>query len=99
MSLDEGFAKFHHDNPHIYAALKRIAHRLVATGRRRLSMKMIWEVARHDLMLLTITDDEFKFNNNYTSRYARLLMEREPDLAGVFETRELRTDTSMEATP
>jgi hypothetical protein len=34
--------------------------------------------------------EEFKLNNNYTSRYARLLMEREAGLSGLFATRELR---------
>jgi hypothetical protein len=33
---------------------------------------------------------EWKLNNNYRSRFARLIMDNEPDLAGVFETRELK---------
>jgi hypothetical protein len=35
--------------------------------------------------------DDFKLNNNYHSRYARLIMEREPGLDGFFETRGLRS--------
>ena len=40
------------------------------------------------------TTDEhsgFKLNNNYRSRYARLIMEQEADLEGVFQIRELTT--------
>ena len=32
----------------------------------------------------------FKLNNNYKAEYARLIMTREPDLEGFFETRALR---------
>ena len=38
-------------------------------------------------------DDQFRLNNNWTGMYARLLMENEPTLAGLFETRELRSST------
>ena len=36
---------------------------------------------------------DFKLNNNYVSRYARLIMAQEADLEGVFETRERKGNT------
>jgi hypothetical protein len=38
----------------------------------------------------TTGDAGFKLNDHFTSRYARLLMQREPDLYGLFETRAVR---------
>lgn len=37
------------------------------------------------------TRAEFTINNSFRSRYARLIMANEPDLVGLFETRQLRT--------
>jgi hypothetical protein len=89
-TLDDRFHAFHAENPHVYAALREKALELVAAGRKRLSIKMLFEVLRWE-HLLTTTDPDFKLNNNYHSRYARLLMDRNPTLRGVFETRELHS--------
>ena len=51
-------------------------------------MKMLFEVVRWNRLLRT-GDRGFKLNNNFTAYYARLLMEREPELRGMFETRKL----------
>lgn len=84
------FEKFHASNPHVYAELVRLARQAVAKGRTRFGMKALWEVMRWHFWLNT-TDTDFRLNNNYSSRYARLIMQQEADLRGVFETRELRT--------
>jgi hypothetical protein len=34
--------------------------------------------------------EDFKLNDHYTSRYARLIVAHEPDLAELFELRRLR---------
>ena len=54
---------------------------------------MLFEVLRWEWIIRGLPDtaEEFKLNNNYTSRYARLIMESEPGLEGVFETRRLTT--------
>jgi hypothetical protein len=55
-------------------------------------MKMLWETCRYFTILGASLDDEpFRLNNNFTSRYARLLADQEPELADVFETRRLRS--------
>lgn len=80
--------RFHRQHPEVYAALRRLALGKRRSGARRIGMKALWEVARWEL---ECGDDEgFKLNNNYTAWYARLLMEREPELAEAFETRRRR---------
>jgi hypothetical protein len=90
LTIDEAFAVFHEANPWVYKALVRLARRYLTTGRTRIGAKALFEVLRWEWSMATV-DDEFKLNNNFTSRYARLIMATEPDLADVFEVRELRT--------
>lgn len=87
-SIDEAFAAFHAENPHVYAELKMLALRARRRGASRIGIGMLFEVLRWRRTLRTDGDD-FKLNNNYRSRYARML-NTEPELAGCFETRELR---------
>ena len=86
--IQEAFQKFHTDNPHVYDELVALARGLVAAGHRLIGIGMLFEVLRWQQMLAT-TGDTFKLNNNYRSRYARLIMDREIDLRYVFETRRL----------
>lgn len=89
-TLDEQFAEFHAANPQVYEELVRLARKAAASGHRRLGVGMLWEVMRWNaLFRVAHGETEFKLNNNFRSRYARLVMEREPDLTDVFETREL----------
>ena len=87
--LDIAFSDYHTANPHVADMLARLARQARARGRTRIGMKMLFEVVRWEHTLTTT--GEFKLNNNLTSRYARLLMNEHPDLAGMFETRELHT--------
>lgn len=90
-TIEGQFLAFHAANPWVYRELVKLARQLVARGRRRIGMKMLFEVLRWEWYMRT--DDpssSWKLNNNYTARYARLIEGTEPDLAGVFETRELR---------
>ena len=87
-TLEEQFAAFHSANPHVYQALRRHALAMVRRGHRRIGIKMLFEVLRWQYAMSTVDPaSEFTLNNNYTSFYARLLMDNEPDLVGVFETR------------
>lgn len=89
-TIDEAFDLFHTANPWVYDALVRLARDLVAAGRERVGIGMLFEVLRWQWALGTADPtSEFKLNNNYRSRYARLIMSRETDLDGVFETRAL----------
>jgi hypothetical protein len=91
-TLAERFDAFHADNPHVYDTLVRLAREwLDVTGLPRLGIKMLFERARWEIAIATQATD-FKLNNDYTAFYARLLMAREPDLAGLFELRRSAAD-------
>jgi hypothetical protein len=88
--MDRRFWEFHNANPRVYDELVRLARRAVERGRRRVGIRMLWEVMRWRLTI--DTDDrhsDFKLNDHYHSRYARLIMRREKDLVGVFHLRQL----------
>jgi hypothetical protein len=87
--IEERFREFHLANPQVYYALHDLAMRLARQGRRRIGVKMLWETLRYSYSFAT-DGDEYKLNNVFTSRYARLLMDQEPELRGLIETRALR---------
>ena len=88
--IERAFWAFHDDNPHVYDRLVLLSRDLQARGRLRIGIGMLFEVLRwHHAMTTEGDADGFKLNNNYRARYARLIMEREADLAGVFELRRL----------
>lgn len=91
LALDERFDEFHTNNPEVYVELVTLARELVERGHRKLGIGMLWEVIRWQRFLGDVGDDHYKLNNVYRSRYSRLIMAQELDLAGVFDTRELRT--------
>ena len=86
--LERAFSEFHARNPLVYERLVKLARDLRARGHRKLGIGMLYEVVRW-MELMETSDAEFKLNNNHRSRYARLIMSREPDLCDVFELREL----------
>jgi hypothetical protein len=91
-TIQERFERFHAENPHVYEMFVRFARQLRAR-RARGSAAMIFERMRWETAITT-SDPHFKLNDQYTSRYARLAMAQEPDLAGFFEVRELRSGSS-----
>lgn len=89
-TLEAKFQEFHSDNPKVYEELLALANQARSRGRHRIGIGMLFEVLRWN-RYLTTTDPDFKLNNNYRSRYARLLMDNHPELQGLFETRELKS--------
>lgn len=86
------FERFHFDNPHVYRKLKQFALEVRSTGRTKYSIDGLFERLRWFYEIETQGGDPFKLNNNYRSRYARLLMANEPTLKGFFETRVTATE-------
>ena len=84
------FWRFHLENPHVYDTLVSLARSWAKTGREKCGIGMLYEVARWQIAMRTV-GEPLKLNNNYRSRYARLIMQREPDLADIFEIRQLTT--------
>lgn len=92
-TLQERFDAFHADNPWVYDRLRSLALDMVDKGHQHIGIGMLWEVLRWQTLTaakVAVGHGQPKLNNDYRSRYARLLMEREPRLANVFETRGLR---------
>lgn len=88
-TLSERFDAFHQLNPHVYDALRDLALDLVDRGHTRIGIKMLFEVLRWSAM--RTSGEEWKLNNNFHSRYARLLADTCWQLADVFEMRRLHT--------
>lgn len=89
--LQGKFMTFHENNPFIYQTLVRLARQAKKAGKGKIGIGMLWEVMRWEHFLETNDGEGYKLNNSYRSRYARLIMEQERDLEGIFETRKLRT--------
>lgn len=86
------FEEYHRLNPQVCSALEQMARDLINKGRRKVGIKMLMEVLRWNYQMKT--DDpnsDFKINNNYAPYYARLLIERNPQWADVFELRAIRS--------
>ena len=87
------FEAFHAANPHVYEVLAELSRQWLATGKTRLGVKALFEGARWELGLRTVTaDGEYKLSNDFTAYYARRLMHNEEDLAGLFDLRESDAD-------
>ena len=85
------FVQFHEANPEVYRKLELLAQGMWDAGRRRVGMKMLFEVLRWQHYLRTVdTSSEFKLNNNFTALYSRLLVARHPEWEGLFEMRHLK---------
>jgi hypothetical protein len=92
-TIQERFERFHAANGWVYEALKKLVEQYVARGRKRIGIRMLWEVVRWNYHMAT-TDpaSEWRTNDHYHSRYVRLLIERHPEWADLFELRRLRAE-------
>nr|WSZ96816.1 hypothetical protein OH820_15140 [Streptomyces sp. NBC_00857] len=91
-TIQQQFAEFHRLNPWVLEALEGLTAEYLARGAQRVGIGMLFEVLRWRYVRATEDDDEFHLNNNYRSRYVRLVIERHPEWAPAFEVRTLRTD-------
>ena len=88
-SIDARFADFHAANPHVYRNIRALALSLVDAGREKVGVKACIEVLRYFVGIHTERgSDPYALNNDYASRYARLLLKDEPRLRGLIDTRE-----------
>ena len=89
LTIEERFEAFHTANPWVYDALVVLICDWLAAGHRRVGLKAMFEVLRWQYGRSTV-GDTFKCNNDFTSRYARLILRRHPEWSDAIETRELR---------
>jgi hypothetical protein len=89
LTIAERFDAWHSANPWVYDALVSLVRDWLAAGHERVGIKQMFEVLRWSYGRSTV-GDTFKCNNDFTSRYARLILMRHPEWAGAIEVRELR---------
>lgn len=88
-TIEERAQAFHEANPWVLANMIALADAYRARGATRVGVKHLAEIIRWEHGRAT-QGDAFRFNNSHTSRFARLMVERRPDLADLIETRKLR---------
>lgn len=88
--IDQEFSNFDKQNPHVYKGLVALAKQWHSAGHSRCSIDMLYHLMRWDTGIKT-GGDTFRLNNNFTSRYARMIMDNNEELSGFFETRVLKT--------
>lgn len=93
-SIDTAFKKFHKDNPKVYQMFKEQVYRAIRNGREKFSANAIINWIRWEVALKVKTDEEYKINNNFSSRYARLFVKDHPEHEHMFNFRDLRSGQS-----
>lgn len=88
-TIQERFEAFNRANPQVYAALQCLAMQMLSSGVRQYGIKGLFEILRWQFALQT-KGSPFRLCNDFTSRYARLLVKNNPELDGFFEMRQLR---------
>ncbi|KQP81558.1 hypothetical protein [Aeromicrobium sp. Leaf291] len=89
-TIQERFEAFHDLNPWVLETLERLTSEYLEGGQRRIGIGMLFEVLRWQYGRVT-RGDEFRLNNNYRSRYVRLLLAEHPEWEAVFHTRSLQS--------
>lgn len=89
------FQKFHNENPHVYRKLLQLARQVQERGFRNYSIWALFSRLRWHYDFETQSEDGFKLCNDFTSRYSRMLMENEPELAGFFRIRPLKSERKI----
>lgn len=89
--IEQDFLDFHRKNPQVYTALVGYGLQAKNAGFKNFGFRMCWERARWYFAMHPNPEAEFKLNNNHAAYYARLIMEQEPELAGFFEIRKLKS--------
>lgn len=89
-TIQERFEAFHKAHPAVYTTLVWFARQAKKEGRKKIGIELLWSRLRWHVQMETNKLGDFAFDNDHRSRYARLIMAQEPDLAGIFDLRPLR---------
>jgi hypothetical protein len=90
-NIEQDFWRFDRENPSVYRKLVNLARSAKAAGFEQYSMDAIFHRLRWHHNIERKSAEPFKLNDHFTSFYARLIMQREPDLCDFFEIREQRS--------
>jgi hypothetical protein len=94
-TIQEAFEKFHTKNPKIYDLFKKFALQIIEKRRgkpnKKTSAKLIINRIRWEIYVETVSDDGYRINDAWSSRYARMFAEQYPEHADLFNFRLLRS--------
>jgi hypothetical protein len=90
-SIEERFDAFKREHPDVLEMFERFARELRSSGQKRGSSKLIFERLRWEHLTCAHGAEAPALNNDYTSRLARWLIERDRSFDGWFETRQLKS--------
>jgi hypothetical protein len=92
-SIQKAFLLFHRVHPEVMDRLVLLTRSWIEDeGFHHGGISLLWERLRHYWReLQTDEDSEYKLNNNFRSRYVRLMIQEHPEFAEFFEIRELRS--------
>jgi hypothetical protein len=92
-SIPARFARFNSGNPQVYDSLVALARQFRSRQPdAKLGIAMLYEVLRWNYYMATQSDEPYKLTNDFRACYARLIMEQELDLAGIFQTKKSVAD-------
>lgn len=84
-SIPARFERFHAANPQVYDNLVALARQFRDKRRDgKIGIAMLYEVLRWNYYMTVDSEEEYKLSNDFRACYSRLIMEREPDLDGIF---------------
>ena len=89
-TIEQRFLEFHYDNPHVYRELVKLCNIAHRNDSKKVGIGMLFEVLRWNHGVVT-NGEKFKMCNDYRSRYARLIMEHNEHLRGIFNVRDLKS--------
>lgn len=89
--LQAAFLEFHRANPGVWGLFERFTLEAVRAGAsKRIGARMVWERIRWETRVASSAREGApRLNDHHVPYYARLFMERHPELGPVFETRAL----------
>ena len=87
-SIPARFARFHAGNPQVYDSLVALARQFrQRQPDAKLGIAMLYEVLRWNYYMAIDSSEPYKLTNDFRACYARLIMDQEQDLAGIFQTK------------
>ncbi len=86
-NYEKRFLTFHREHPEVYYELLRLLLQARASGAEKIGIRVLWEVMRWNDVIIGSKARGLKLNDHFTSFYARMIAERNPELAGMLSYR------------
>jgi hypothetical protein len=91
-TLWERWTIYHEANPHVLTTLTEMAFKSSRAGQRNIGIAMLIEVLRWKTNVETVQTDGFKIADPLAAVYARVIMQNNPELRGIFKLKQSEVD-------